>query len=56
MKYQKMFQKLVCFLLVWNLLITYALLVHYEVKTEEKINEQICNLEAIPQYELMEIE
>lgn len=48
-------------LLVWNLLITGVLLVQFGNKQEEKLNQQICNLEAIPndnvpQFEIVEVE
>ena len=58
MKYQKMFQKLVCFLLVWNLLLTWSLVVQFCNKQADKLNEQICMLEEIPtnppEYEIVE--
>lgn len=43
-------------LLVWNLLITGVLLVQFSNKQEEKLNQQICNLEAIPEFEIVEVE
>ena len=43
-------------LLVWNLLITGALLVQFGNKQEEKLHQEICNLEAIPEFELVEVE
>ena len=43
-------------LLVWNLLLTSALLVQFGSKQEEKLNNKICNLEAIPDYEMVEVE
>lgn len=57
----KVLRKTVCFLLVWNLLLTGVLLVQFGNKQEEKMNQQICNLECIPndevpQYELVEVE
>lgn len=43
-------------LLVWNLLITGVLLMQFGNKQEEKLNQENCNLECIPEYELMEVE
>ena len=43
-------------LLVWNILLTGTLLIQFGNKQEEELNQQICNLEAIPQYELVEVE
>lgn len=41
-------------LLVWNLLLTGAILTQCNKQQEEKQNEIICNLEAIPPYEILE--
>lgn len=43
-------------LLVWNLLITGVLLVQFGNKQEEELNQEVCNLECIPEYELVEVE
>ena len=42
------------FLLIWNFLITGTLLIQFCNKQEAKQNEVICNLEAIPTYEILE--
>lgn len=57
----KVLRKTVCFLLVWNLLLTGSIIYQHTQKQEEKMNQQICNLECIPndevpQYELVEVE
>lgn len=41
-------------LILWNLLITGCLLVQCNHKQEEKLNQQICSLEAIPEFEIVE--
>ena len=52
----KILRKGFILLLVWNLLLSGVLLMQFEQKKEAELNQQICNLEEIPQYELMEIE
>ena len=52
----KILRKGFCILLVWNLILTCTLLVQCNSKKEEQLNQQICNLETIPQYELVEVE
>lgn len=41
-------------LFIWNLVITATLLLQYFDSQNEKLNTQICNLEAIPDYEIVE--
>lgn len=54
----KMLRKGFLVLLVWNLLLTGSLLVQFGNKQAEKLNQQICNLEMIPdtapEFEIME--
>lgn len=52
----KMLRKIVLVLILWNLLITGVLLMQFYSKQNEKLNQQICNLEAIPTFEIMEVE
>ena len=56
--------KVICFLLVWNLVLSFIIVTNSITEQTEKLNQQICNLEAIPvvnenpvpDYELVEIE
>ena len=43
-------------LLIWNVLITGALLLNVSQKQEEKLNQQICVLEGIPDFEIIEVD
>ncbi len=43
-------------LIIWNLILTGVLLTQCTTRQEEKQSEVICNLEAIPQFELVEVE
>lgn len=52
----KMLRKGFIFLLVWNLLITGTLLVQFGNKQEDELNTKICNLETIPDYEIVEVD
>lgn len=52
----KMLRKIVLVLILWNLLITGVLLMQFYNKQNEKLNQQICNLEAIPTFEIVEVE
>lgn len=52
----KMLRKIVLILILWNLLITGVLLMQFYNKQNEKLNQQICNLEAIPAFEILEVE
>lgn len=45
----KILRKRVCILLVWNLILTGTLFVQFCNEQAEKLNQQICNLEAIPE-------
>ena len=52
----KKIKKIVLILILWNLLITGVLLVQFYNKQNAKMNQQICNLEAIPEFEIVEVE
>jgi hypothetical protein len=57
----KMLRKLVLLLLVWNVVLSFVLVAGYMEKQADKFNQQICNLEAIPNddvphYEIVEVE
>lgn len=41
-------------LIVWNLILTGTLLVQFSNNQQKELNQQICNLEAIPPYEIIE--
>lgn len=49
----KILRKGFCVLLIWNLILTCTLLVQCSGRQEEKLNQQICNLEAIPEFEII---
>ena len=42
-------------LLVWNFILSGIIIFDKVSENQESLNEQICNLEAIPQYELVEV-
>ena len=50
----KMLRKGFLVLIVWNLILTGTLLIKFTNNQQEKLNQQICNLEAIPPYEIIE--
>ena len=56
----KMLRKAVLILIVWNIMITGNMIKQYCNEQNEKLNQQICNLEAIPetppQFEILEVE
>ena len=52
----KMLRKLVLLLLVWNLVLSFCLVAGYMEKQAADLNQKICNLEAIPPYEILEVE
>lgn len=52
----KILRKGFVFLLIWNILLTGVLCMQFSNKQEEKLNQEICNLECIPEYELVEVE
>lgn len=52
----KILRKGFIFLVVWNLLLTGYLVMQFNNVQDEKLNQQICNLETIPQYEILEVE
>lgn len=47
-------------LLIWNILLTGVLCAQFSHKQEEKLNQQICNLEmipdSVPEFEIVEVE
>ena len=54
-------RNIVLFLIMWNLVLTFCLVAANMEKQAEKLNQEICNLEAIPnddvpQFEIMEVE
>lgn len=54
LEWLKMLRKLVASLLVWNLVISFCLVAGYMEKQETEQFQKICNLEAIPPYEILE--
>lgn len=52
----KILRKVVCLLVLWNVLLTGVLFFQFNNHQETELNQQICNLEAIPQYEITEVE
>lgn len=50
----KMLRKGFLVLLLWNLILTGMLLIQFSNNQQEKLNQQICNLEAIPPLEMIE--
>ena len=52
----KLLRKVVIFLLIWNLVLTFCLVSTYLEKQATDLNQKICNLEEIPQYELVEVD
>ena len=56
LEWLKLLRKAVIFLLVWNLVLTFCLVSTHLEKQAAELNQQICNLEEIPQYELVEVE
>ena len=52
----KMMRKFVLLLLVWNVVLSFCLVAGYMEKQTDKLNQQICNLEAIPDFEIVEVE
>ena len=40
--------KTLCFLLIWNLVLSFVFISHSMEESTNKLNQQICNLEAIP--------
>ena len=50
----KILRKGFIFLLVWNVVLSFCLVAGYIEKQETEHFQKICNLEAIPPYELLE--
>lgn len=44
------------FLLIWNLVLSFIVVAHTMEVSSEKLNQQICNLEAIPDFEIVEVD
>lgn len=44
----KVLRKLVVLLLIWNVVLSFVLVSEYMTKQDDKLKQQICNLEAIP--------
>lgn len=51
----KTLRMLVALLLVWNLVLSFCLVAGYMEKIENEKFQKICNLELIPDSELMEV-
>ena len=56
----KILRKGFIFLLVWNVVLSFFLVAGYMEKQENNLNQQICNLEmipdSVPEYEIVEVE
>jgi hypothetical protein len=52
----KILRKGFIFLLVWNVVLSFCLVAGYMEKQTEELNQKICNLEAIPEFEIVEVE
>ena len=57
----KLLRKTVIFLLIWNLVLTFCLVSTHLEKQATELNQQICNLEEIPnddvpQFEIVEVD
>lgn len=52
----KILRKGFIFLLVWNVVLSFCLVTGYREKQTEELNQKICNLEAIPEFEIVEVE
>ena len=56
----KILRKGFIFLLVWNVVLSFFLVAGYTEKQENNLNQQICNLEmipdSVPEYEIVEVE
>lgn len=56
----KILRKGFIFLLVWNVVLSFCLVAGYMEKQENNLNQQICNLEmipdSVPEYEIVEVE
>jgi hypothetical protein len=52
----KILRKGFIFLLVWNVVLSFCLVAGYMEKQTEELNQKICNLEAIPEFDLVEVE
>jgi hypothetical protein len=56
----KILRKGFIFLLVWNVVLSFFLIAGYMEKQENNFNQQICNLEmipdSVPEFELVEVE
>ena len=52
----KILRKGFIFLLVWNVVLSFCLVAGYMEKQAADLNQKICNLEAIPEFEIVEVE
>ena len=52
----KILRKGFIFLLVWNVVLSFCLVAGYMEKQTEELNQKICNLEMIPEFENVEVE
>jgi hypothetical protein len=52
----KVLRKGFVFLLVWNVVLSFCLVAGYMEKQTEELNQKICNLEMIPEFEIVEVE
>jgi hypothetical protein len=52
----KNLRKMVLLLLVWNVVLSFCLVAGYMEKQTEELNQKICNLEAIPDFEIVEVD
>jgi hypothetical protein len=52
----KILRKGFIFLLVWNVVLSFCLVAGYMEKQTEELNQKICNLEMIPEFEIVEVE
>jgi hypothetical protein len=52
----KILRKGFIFLLVWNLVLSFCLVAGYMEKQTDELNQKICNLEMIPEFEIVEVE
>jgi hypothetical protein len=52
----KILRKGFIFLLVWNVVLSFCLVAGYMEKQTDELNQKICNLEMIPEFEIVEVE
>lgn len=54
LEWLKTLRTMVALLLIWNLVLSFCLVEGYMEKQETEQFQKICNLEAIPPYEILE--